>query len=375
MVHMMLAMMLFQSASRNWEDTPKQKRLQVQSNLHYHYSLSMVSNLMVGQTLEDMQALAMICAHVRSLPNPEICWSISNIAISKAIELGLHRSASSAKGDIGQKDKLHLEIRKRVFWSLIAILVTVSGKIARPMPLRVEDFDIEFPEPVDDRLPGETGVNSSVRGTCSFLIGIEAFKLEPIFMELYNEVYSPRRSPSSYVDFVRQSERKLKMWCNQWPVELREDPHSTDWRLKFFTQYLNLWALEFRLLLRHPSLSCTVSAKHNVESLRECLEICHEMMGRAQILQQARGLDTTWCSCAVYICAIQTTLYGHSQLKHELTREGLNLLKADMEVWLTIMGDLGNLLGMFTSASLSVLQCLTENRYRKTVATNHTKTN
>ena len=353
MVHMMLAMMLFQSATRNWEDVPRQKELQLQSNLHYHYSLGLVSDLMVGQTLEDMQALTMICSHVRTLPNPEICWSISNIAIGKAIELGLHKSAKSANTGTLQKDSLYFEIRKRVFWSLVAIVITLSGKIARPMALRFEDFDIELPEPVDDSLPGETGVESSVRGTCSFLIGIEAFKLEPIFMELYNEVYSSRRSSTNYVDFVRRCERKVKMWCDQWPIELREDPHSTDWRLKYFTQYLNLWALEFRLLLHHPSLSCSTSSSFNVESLRVCMDISHDMMGRAQILQQARGLDTTWCSCAVYICAIQTTLYGHSQLKDELTREGLESLKADMEIWLVVMGDLGNLLGTYAPVNPS----------------------
>lgn len=345
MVHMMLAMMLYQSATRNWEDVPRQKELQSQSNLHYHYSLGLVSDLMVGQTLPDMQALAMICSHVRNLPNPEICWSISNIAIGKAIELGLHKSAKSANIETLQKDNLYLEIRKRVFWSLITILITLSGKIARPIALRFEDFDIEIPEPVDDSLPSEIDVASSVRGTCSFLIGIEAFKLEPIFMELYSEVYSFTRSPSNDVEFVRRCEKNVKMWCDQWPTELREDPHSTDWRLKYFTQYLNLWALEFRLLLYHPSLSSSTSSSFNIESLRLCIGISHDMMGRAQILQQARGLDTTWCSCAVYICAIQTTLYGHSQLKDELTREGLESLKADMEVWLVVMGDLGNLLG------------------------------
>ena len=83
------------------------------------------------------------------------------------------------------------------------------------------------------------------------------------------------------------------------------------------------------------------------------MKISHNMVGRAQILQQTKGLDTTWCSCAVYICAIQTTLYGHSQLKDELTREALESLKDDMEIWLVVMGDLGNLLGTYVSMNLS----------------------
>jgi hypothetical protein len=78
------------------------------------------------------------------------------------------------------------------------------------MPLRVEDFDVEIPEAVDDDLLSEAGVDNSRPGKCAFRVSIEAFKVEPLFMELYNNVYAVKRSPHDYVEVVRSLENKIQ---------------------------------------------------------------------------------------------------------------------------------------------------------------------
>ena len=79
----------------------------------------------------------------------------TNGVLGLAIELGLHRSASAWQGDAAESDPHIIEMRKRIFWSLLVIHVSLSGKLGRPMPLRMEDFDIEIREIVADNLPGE----------------------------------------------------------------------------------------------------------------------------------------------------------------------------------------------------------------------------
>ena len=344
---MMFASILLQYALRNGdEDTDRRREMVSTSNRHYHYSLSKVSDLMASPSTENVQALAMICEHVRFFPDPEIGWTLTHMALNKAVELGLHRSVDRSVLTDQHMTPFQLEMRKRIFWSLFTISVTINGKLGRPMPLRIRDFDVEIPDPLDDDHFNETSAKAPPNGNCSFLIAIEAFKVLPIFMVLYDEIHSTRRS-SSYVEFVRSAEKRIEMWCEQWPPELRNVAQLTDPMLVCFNHYLNLFALEFRLLLFHPSLSLSNSAKFNDMNLKSCMDTCHEMMSRARSLKESRNLDTTWCSCAVYVLAIQTTLYGHSQLSTQLTPEALKSIRSEMDEWLSIMGHIGCLLGTY----------------------------
>ena len=332
--------MQWQDARRNWENTVRRKRLQENSNLHYHLCLGELHHLMAGQDLADIQALAMICSHVRNFPNPEISFILVNMAFSKAIELGLHKSHKRLASEKTQLTALEIEMRKRVFYSVLTIYVTISGKLGRPMPIRPEDFDIEIPEPMLDHLLDEKPFDGPRRGKCSFSIAVEAFKVESIYMGLYQNIYSTRRSSSGYMDFVRSAEKRIDVWR-----EFLVDPLPTNPILAIFIHYLHMWRLEYRLLLRHPSLSLTNSTQFNEANLRACMETCREMLGRVQALQTLKSLDTTWYNCAVYILAIQTTLYCYSQLPDLLTTENLVALKKDMDGWLDIMGAIGNLMG------------------------------
>ena len=344
MVHMMFAQMFYQDSLRNWENPRRRQELHRGSDMHYHFSLGLFAQLMAGHTVEDMQALAMICAHLCSFPKPEAGWVVTCMAFNKAVELGFHKSAKTATSYTKHKSMLELEKRKRVFWSILAIHVTISGKLGRPMPIREEDYDVGFPMPVDDDFLVETGLDTSREGKCTFLAGIEAFKVAPLFMDLYRNAYAAKRSSKDYTSFIISAERRLRSWQDQWPKGLCDGSPMDD-IARVSALYLHCWKHEFRLLLHHPSLSLTKSVQVNESNLRTCLDVAHDMLTHVRQLQQLKSLNTTWTNCALYILAIQTTLYGHGQLKDELTEEKLGMLRQEMDQWLSIMGDIGGLLG------------------------------
>ena len=343
MVYSLFANILYQDALRNWEDPHRQNELHIRSDTLYHCSLGFFPQLMVGHALQDIQAIAMICVHVRNFPKPESSWVVTSIAFNKAIEQRLHKSVKAGASSASPTNVLEIEMRKRIFWSILAIQVTLSGKLGRPLPIREEDYDVELPLSVDDDLLSDSGLDTSRKGKCSFLIAIEFFKLEPITMDLFRNVYSAKKSPKEYIAFIVAAEKRIKAWEEQWPKELLDDNPSP----QIFSRYLRLWLYEFRLILHHPSLSMTRSVQFNDSNLRICLDVSHKMLHQACELQQVKGLDSTWYNCATYIMAIQTTLYGHGQLKDEMTDEKLALLKSNMDKWLSVMGDIGGLLGMF----------------------------
>jgi hypothetical protein len=213
------------------------------------------------------------------------------------------------------------------------------------MPIRLEDFDVEPSLPVSDDQLLESLVDTQKPGHCMILVGIEGHKVAPIYLELYNVMYATKRSSKEYMQFVGVAERRIKAWEDQWPPQYQQNPETADPLSRICIYYLNFWSLEFRLLLHHPSLSLTKSFQFNDANLKACMEASRNMLRTVRSLQMLKSLDPTWYNCAVYMLAIQTTFYGHGQLKDDLTKEKLEELRSDMDSWLSIMADIGILLG------------------------------
>jgi hypothetical protein len=344
-VHMVFAIMFFQYAVRNPEATSQHASMNHQSNLHYHYSLSMFYQLSCSHTFQDVQALTLICAHLRNFPKPGASWMLTQTTLALAIELGLHRSAKRWAAE-AMPNPLDVEMRKRTFWSILIIHVTLGGKLGRPMGLRFEDFDVEMLEPVDDELLSENGLDTSRPGKCSHEIGLQAIRMLPLYMELYCTIYAVRRQPENYVATINSLEAKLRTWKEGLPKDLvKGEAGHNEQEGRVFALYAQIWALEFRLLLRHPSVSMTTDTSFNAESMRVCVESSRQMLSVVRKLQKYKSLDTTWYNSAVYVMAITTTLFAQWEKRGETSAADLAALREEMDIWLDIMGDVGILLG------------------------------
>lgn len=359
--------MFFQYAARNWEDPAQQANLTHSSNMHYHYSLSKFYQLTCSHTFGDVQALTLICVHLRNFPKPGASWILTQTTIALAIELGLHRSAKRWAPD-SIPNPLDVEMRKRTFWALLAIHVTLSGKLGRPMAFRLEDFDVELPEPVDDELLSENGLDTSRPGKCLHNIGLHAIRILPLYMELYATIYAVRRpSPENYISTINSLESKLRTWKENLPTDLvKGEAGQNEQEGRVFALYAQIWALEFRLLLRHPSVSMTTDAAFTAENMRICVESSRQMLGVVMQLQKYKSLDTTWYNSAVYVMAITTTLFAQWDKRGDVSAADLAALRDEMDKWLDIMGDVGALLGMFGKSCL--FSTANESRIWKSIA-------
>lgn len=273
---------------------------------------------------------------------------MASTTLNLAIELGLHRSMRSWAPASRKISILEIELRKRIFWSVLVIHITISGKLGRPMALREEDYDVELPEPVDDNLLSDSGIDISREGKCDFLVGITSFKFEPICIDLYNNIYAVRRSPQTYIETVLRLENRVRKYIDSWDTDLMRRWDSADDVTKVYPLYVKMQPLEFRLLLRHPSLSLTSSTDFNNESLTICMDICKQILDIVKQLQEWKSLDSNWQTGAFFVLAISTTLFGHWERRDELTLAAFELLKEDMGSWLSIMRDMGRLLGKDT---------------------------
>jgi hypothetical protein len=214
------------------------------------------------------------------------------------------------------------------------------------MPLRSEDWDIEYPDPVDDDLLSEAGLDTSRPGKCIHMIGLTAWRIGPLYADLYNTIYAVRRTPETYIQTVNSLEARLRAWQDSHPPEIvRGDSGSNESEGRVFALYLQIWALEFRLLLRHPSVSMTTDQAFNAESMKICVDSARQMLNVVVQLQKLKSLDTTWYNTSVYVMAITITLFAAWEKRDRTTAAELATLRAEIDTWLDIMGEMGALLG------------------------------
>ncbi|KAK5165865.1 uncharacterized protein LTR77_008788 [Saxophila tyrrhenica] len=336
-IHMVLAIMKLQDGLRNLREESK-----AQSIVHYRYAVSLAPDLIVGHQFEHVQALALICLQLRQQPRMGAAWMFTNTVLGLAMELGLHRSASAWHSGGSEKDLHRIEMRKRVFWSILVLHVSISGKLGRPMPLRVQDFDIEIPEALSDTIPGDPSKLSRWR-KCTFRAAIPGMKLLRILMQVYATVYSIRADAVPYEMNVNRLRKELDTFREQLPPEISGGPQTVDEDL-CPALYLQTGEEEVRLLLHHPSLQ-TATPDIYAKNLDTCLEASRKLLSAALGLQSIIGLDTTWYYSTDYLAAIFTTLFVWRQREDQITSAELQQLEVDMEKWLSVMGDVGTLLG------------------------------
>lgn len=337
---MVFATIYFQYGVRNLEEPDKHARLNELSNKHYHWSLSKFFDLAASQTVTAVQALAMIVSHTRNFPKPGCSLTIASFAFVRAIEMNLHRAVEIPGGGT----TLDNEMRKRVWWAVLAILCTLNGRLGRPMPIAVEEFDVDFPIPIDDEYLGEEGIlDPSKIGQCNFHVGLMGFKVTPLYMEMYSKIYSVRRDPGKYVEVVTQLEGALHDLLNNLPDELRLENGGP--ANQVFALYTQAFCLEYLLCLRHPSVCLTNDPEICAENTRTCEDTARKLLKVVGSLFKMKSLDTTWYQLAVYVAAIFSTLVAHWQRRFDMTAFEVATLRKDMSLWLEIIGEIGRLLG------------------------------
>ncbi|KAK3107954.1 hypothetical protein LTR53_017983, partial [Teratosphaeriaceae sp. CCFEE 6253] len=337
MMHIMLAVMYFQYSARNESERTRQMSYE-----HYHYSLTFIPQLMMSHKLEDIQALALICSQLRNQPRPGASWHFTNTVLGLAIESGLHRSAKAWSGMTAQLDPHTIEMRKRVFWTIMLFHINCSGNFGRPQPLRFEDFDIELPDPVTDNLPKETDLSPWKQ--CSWRAGLEGFKLLKILSRIYSTIYAVKPASGPYETSVRQLEKDLQAFQDQIPDELVGGAQTVQ-EDRISALFLQLTISECQLLLHHPSLCRSNSPRVYASNLDVCLDASNKMMVAAAKLKQLKSLDTTLYYATDFLAAICTTIFAYTERKAQLTSSDLQRLRQDMDTWLDVLGPVGQMLG------------------------------
>ena len=339
---MMLASVKYQTVCRNSDGSEYFRTLREESYSHYHYSLTHLCRLLSSRTLDDIVSCAMICCYLRSFPTPGACWMMTSWILTIAIEMGLHRTVDAWADSSVKQDSVQAEIRKRVFWTLLLIHVTVGCKLGRPMMLRREDFDVELPSPFVDSVP-PGGQKSSQK---SQMVPSNAmFEMLELCLDTFNTIYTIQPL-ADYEGIISRLEARAQEWTENMPPGLQlGTPENETPQNRIYALWMNNWAAEFHLVLHHPALCRSSNPEFIAQNTEKATQAAFRVIQSIQALRAAKMLDTTWINATTYIAAVFTLLFVYWERRDGITLQNLQDLRNDMEVCLEVMRDVGELLG------------------------------
>lgn len=323
--------------------------MHVDSDRHYLYAMTFTSILATSKTLKDVQAIAMIGMHLRTFPDSKAAHTMLSYAIRFAVENNLHRSASSLPDDQRPSDLYTIELRKRVFWTIMMTHVPVCGKLGHPMPVSTEDFDIEFPSILNDDLqPADPGWAD---GKCRIFHTVALMKLTAIHLSMWRTVYSVHR-PRFYDSHIRDIEIRLQEWReNDWPLLLRDDPDQIqDQALQVMALWLKWWSTELEFYLYHPSRVWRYTPQQILPQrvIERSLAISTELIRASIGLWRVKALDTTWGNSMSFLSAIFTLFWCLDKREKIAGSVEQEKLRAEIATCLEVVDDIGVMLGTAT---------------------------
>lgn len=332
MIMVVLAIFAYQMAIRN---PPMRQEKLAESNHLYHYSLSFYSEMLLGDSLANMQALALFLVHARNLPKPGNSWSLASMILARAVELNYHRSSTKIVLPPEQQNLLAIELRKRVFWSILSIQVTIAVKMGRPMAISLRDMDVELPLAVQESELTELGVLSRP-GNCDFWGHIFLCRKIPILMDLYNNVVRVRRPAAEYCRAVGELDAQITKWRHDWDRDTADQTRSGSYQIA--THLINIWYAEFRIILHHPRLCTSEAAEVRERNLDICLEASRKMLRTLlSLIVEFKGADFTWHFISGYVLAFGMTMHVYNKRRERSIGESLKKMRNELQSWLFVM--------------------------------------
>ncbi|KAK9492770.1 fungal-specific transcription factor domain-containing protein [Lipomyces doorenjongii] len=338
------------------------------SDTFYHRVIPYLHDLFHKPDLGSVQALVLILVFLRPSPRPQSSWALGRLAMTIAIQLGLHRENLQSLGAARSLSLRESQLRKRVFWCLLSLESAISNRLGRPLALNNKNFDTELPLAVDDEYLDGTDYPKN-ENPCSFLPGLALFGLTKISSKVYSTFYAVMKPPAEeYERLVFEFEADLAKWKSELPESLTWKPSDStgDLRDKRYAGIMWLTVNELHLFIRHPSGSTTNNQAFNEESRTMSVGIARELLHTMNNLMKINHVESTWYNVSVLLTALFTILYGAWSRK-DLSREEINRVKEDAAITLSVIDEIAISLGtdVGNNKMREVVSALSEETIRK----------
>ncbi|KIW19304.1 hypothetical protein PV08_03598 [Exophiala spinifera] len=332
-VYMLFAIITHQTAVRNHLHSADRFE---ESHRYFHVALGHDRDLFHDRSLASMQALAMICVHLRNLPKPGISWVYCHKILVRAIELEYHRDPDKIRLPEAERDPLSKQLRIRVFHVILGICVTTGCRVGLPAPWHFQHMDVPLPRAIKDSEISRHGVAAQLSGLCDFWPCLHLAKLLPLLTELHNNIVAVRKPAAEYLQTVEALNTKILAWRQDWEDTIKFEAKQVN--LHVAGLLIETWAAEYQLNLFHP-VCCT---SDDPEVHERHLDICHKAARRLlqafhTLSSRYKGVDFTWHSTLAYATGFGITLFVYRRKTTPVTSEQFEAMRNELKGWISLM--------------------------------------
>ncbi|TKA80158.1 hypothetical protein B0A49_00764 [Cryomyces minteri] len=268
---------------------------------YYLAALSFLEKVVIQKDLKTLQCFAIIAEYSLLTPTRTAIYFVVGLAVRLTQSLGLNEEKTIVLGRGGAHvDFLEIDMRRRLFWSILVMELGLSHSLGRPSTLAtgLNHLDVQwFDTAADEDITPQGVRHGAPKVTLKKWIAIHFFKMRLLQLEIRRKLYQKKRpEPKDDQDpWFKQMEAKLFAWKDASPNE--DDGIEVD-------------AMWFSV---RPSTAAAI----------KCYDACQKniVLQRAQMAKN--GADVTWIFTQAIFMAINSMLWSlsYSEIRRLHPRE------------------------------------------------------
>jgi hypothetical protein len=290
-----------------------------------------IGGLALHDSIDGLQLMLLLTLSSFCFEDGPNAWFLTSNIIASCLDLGFQRRWTSATAGLSpgkQNQAIHRNnIRRGIFWSAYSIERTLAVVLGRPLTLRDEAIDVEFPgqgdpTPISPLTENSTALGSSGdrRGEPSFkrsriivspyTVSQYSFRFDQLVAEmklmLYRVVNLPDRFP--WPKDINEWQKQMHIHCDQLLEDLLRELR---WRSRRSTSDSAVKTLELKyhhclMILHRPS---PATPRPSLESLTICYNSAIKTIHINLDLHRFSKLANSWLTAHTVFVSGITFLY------------------------------------------------------------------
>lgn len=286
---------------------------------HYNRAITRFSAVLTRGGIPSLQAVLLICQYrmgSSSFDTSASLWHLIGVAARMCFELGLHKKSTFGNLENDDQDLTKrprseqeiIEIKRRCFWSVLAMDRVASFVLGRPLAIQLEDVDTDLPYVDTTKLSDPRGFSSSNEDFDSpkwhlktlIFVHIVRYRIicGKILTSLHRDTKSTRESSGSYETIRNELAMDLESWHDdtaRLPLTTAESSTPELQSASSFTskEWHELIYHNGILMLFRPS-RCLSDAGQNSTTLQHIFHSSQQSINLYAFLHRSRKINYSW---------------------------------------------------------------------------------
>jgi hypothetical protein len=282
---------------------------------HYNRAMLKLADVMASGGIDRIQALLLVCQYRMGSTSKNTTanvWHLIGLAARMCLEMGLHRSTTYQLNNLvdTESPEFHsMQLKKKCFWSLIALDRVTSIALGRPLAIQLEDIDVTKPNmeaqrrEIHLRDPTATSAFTVLDELAGEAIFAHVVSYRLLCGRILNTLYrNPETTTSDHGSF-EQARILLSDELRAWDVDTGKLPLTQEEQTEADTiansscfRSPEWWKLLYHnamLMLYRPS-PCLCDASQSSTTLQRIFNSAQEAINLYASLHRSKKMNYSW---------------------------------------------------------------------------------